>query len=178
MRRKSITSEMMQSYITDSLLILMEQKDFQSITVGEIAKKAGVNRSTYYRHFNKKEDVIVYFFDHISRSFLDWEKTHEFDFKEYLTEMYTHYYQHKRQLLTIYKNGLSFLLLNVLQEHLGNNRLSDSPLSVQYDTTFYIGGTFNHFMLWFARDMEDSPETMANYTLAVLPEDYAHHILG
>lgn len=33
MRRKSTTTEMMKSYIVDSLLLLMEQKDFQDITI-------------------------------------------------------------------------------------------------------------------------------------------------
>ena len=55
MRRKSTTSAMMKSFITESLLLLMNKKPFEEITVGEIVQKAGVNRSTYYRHFNRKE---------------------------------------------------------------------------------------------------------------------------
>lgn len=178
MRRKSTTSEMMESYIVDSLLLLMKKKDFQHISIGEITEKAGVNRSTYYRHFNNKEDIILYFFDYISRTFLEQERTQELDFKEYLTRMYAHYFQHKEQLLTIYRNGLSYLFLKVLQEHLGKDLPKDCPASLQYDGSFYIGGMFSYFQLWFSRDMVDSPETMAQYTLEVLPEDYAHHIWG
>lgn len=74
MRRKSITTEMMKSYIADALLILMTKKDYTDITVGEIVEKAGVNRSTYYRHFEKKEDVITYFLDQISKDILEWDK--------------------------------------------------------------------------------------------------------
>lgn len=62
---------MMKSYMVDALLILMSEKDFQSITVEEIAVKAGVNRSTYYRHFNGKEDIIFYFLDSVMREYLE-----------------------------------------------------------------------------------------------------------
>lgn len=169
MRRKSITSEMMKSYIAQSLLILMEKKDFQNITIGEIVKKAGVNRSTYYRHFNKKEDIIIYFLDNLSKTFLEWRKKQNLELEEYLTKMYEHYLKHKKQMLTIYKNGLSILLLDVLKKYLGGNDNKSKQISEQYNIAFHIGGTFNHFMLWFSRDMIDSPETMAKYTLEVLP---------
>lgn len=171
MRRKSITSEMMKSYITDALLILMEKKAYIDITVGEIVEKAGVNRSTYYRHFEKKEDVIKYFLDKISKDILEWDKAKESSFEEHLTTVYKHYYQHKKQMLSIYKNGLSVLFLDTLKKYLGAETHTNEQTSVQYDIAFHIGGTFNHFMLWFSRNMEDTPEKMVSYTLAVLPKN-------
>ena len=46
MRRKNITSEMMMGYIQQALLLLMKDKAYPDITIGEITAKAGVNRST------------------------------------------------------------------------------------------------------------------------------------
>lgn len=169
MRRKSVTSEMMKSYIAESLLILMEKKNFQDITIGEIVKKAGVNRSTYYRHFKKKEDIIYYFLDNLSKTFVEQERAKNLDIEKYLTKMYQHYYKHKKQMLTIYKNGLSILLLDVLKKYLGGDECKNEQILEQYNSAFHIGGTFNHFMLWFSRNMIDSPEVMAKYTLEVLP---------
>lgn len=170
MRRKYITSEMMKLYIAEALLILMEKKDYNAVTVGEIVEKAGVNRSTYYRHFEKKEDVIGYFLDRISKDILEWDKSKESSFKEHLTTVYKHYYKHKRQMMAIYKNGLSVLFFDILKKYLGAEEHKNKQISVQYDIAFHIGGTFNHFMLWFSRDMADSPEKMVEYTLAVLPD--------
>lgn len=169
MRRKSTTSKMMKSYIAESLLLLMEKKDFQNITIGEITKKAGVNRSTYYRHFNRKEEIILYFLDDLSKNILEDGKRQNLELEEFLIKMYEHYFKHKKQMLTIYKNGLSILLLDVLKKYLGGNDYRNGNISEQYDIAFHIGGTFNHFMLWFSRDMIDLPITMAKYTLAVLP---------
>lgn len=176
MRKKSITTEMMKSYISDALLILMEQKKYTDITVGEIVEKAGVNRSTYYRHFEKKDDVIRYFLDHISKDILEWDKAVESTFEEHLVNVYTYYYKHRKQMLTIYKNGLSILFLDILKKYLGAEAHKHERTQVQYDIAFHIGGTFNHFMLWFSRDMTDSPKEMAAYTLAVLPQKLIRHI--
>lgn len=166
----------MKSFIAESLLLLLEQQSFEEITVGEIVKKAGVNRSTYYRHFEKKEDVILYFLDCLSEDILEWDKEQKPDFHEHLINVYEHYYHHKRQMLTIYKNGLSHLFLDVLKKSLGPSEHSDISLDIQYNIAFHIGGTFNHFLLWLSRNMADSPEEMAKHTLAVLPEDLIDHL--
>lgn len=166
---------MMKSFIADALL-LMQKKNFAEITIGEIVEKAGINRSTYYRHFNKKEDVIVYFLDNISKKILEWNNTQKPDFKAHIINVYNHYYKHKTQMLTIYKNGLSILFLDILKKYLRIETEQIKKTSEQYDIAFHIGGTFNHFMLWFSREMADSPETMAQYTLAVLPYNYIYNI--
>ena len=176
MRRKSTTSAMMKSFITESLLLLMNQKPFEEITVGEIVRKAGVNRSTYYRHFERKEDIIFYFLDGLSEDILKWDKEQKPEFKEHLVNVYKHYYSCKEQMLVIYKNGLSFLFLDVLKKYLGSDKSEYKNSDIQYNIAFHIGGTFNHFLLWFSRDMVDSPEKMAEHTLAVLPKELIEYL--
>lgn len=173
-----MTSQMMKSYIADALLILMEKKEYADITIGEIVAKAGVNRSTYYRHFEKKDDVILFFLDRISKTILEWDKEKKSDFEEHLINVYKHYHKHKKQMMLIYRSGLSVLFLDVLKNYLGKEAHKEKSVQKQYDIAFHIGGTFNQFMMWFSRDMKDSPEAMAKYTLAILPENYRHHVWG
>lgn len=42
----------------EALLELLEKKDFDYITVKEICKKAGVNRSTFYLHYETVDDLL------------------------------------------------------------------------------------------------------------------------
>ena len=42
----------------EALLLLLEEKDYEYITVKEICKKAGVNRSTYYLHYETIDDLL------------------------------------------------------------------------------------------------------------------------
>lgn len=42
----------------EALLMLLEKKDFEYITVKEICEKAGVNRSTFYLHYETVGDLL------------------------------------------------------------------------------------------------------------------------
>lgn len=44
--------------MNDALLLLLEKKDFEYITVKEICEKAGVNRSTFYLHYETMNDLL------------------------------------------------------------------------------------------------------------------------
>lgn len=42
----------------DALIDLLKKKDLEYITVKEICKKAGVNRSTFYLHYETVADLL------------------------------------------------------------------------------------------------------------------------
>lgn len=43
----------------EALLALLEKKDFEYITIKEICAKAGVNRSTFYLHYETTRDLLT-----------------------------------------------------------------------------------------------------------------------
>ena len=42
----------------EALLLLLEQKSYETITVKEICQRAGVNRSTFYLHYESMNDLL------------------------------------------------------------------------------------------------------------------------
>ena len=44
--------------VKDALLALIEERDYEAITVGDITRRADVGRSTFYVHFTSKEDLL------------------------------------------------------------------------------------------------------------------------
>ena len=42
----------------EALLLLLEKKDFDFISVKEVCDKAGVNRSTFYLHYENMDDLL------------------------------------------------------------------------------------------------------------------------
>ena len=44
--------------MNQALISLLEKKDIEFITVSEITKKAGVNRSTFYLHYENTVDLL------------------------------------------------------------------------------------------------------------------------
>lgn len=49
------------NYIKEALINLLAEKDFEAITVSDLTKKAGINRGTFYLHFQDKYDMIESF---------------------------------------------------------------------------------------------------------------------
>ena len=57
-------------YIVQALFKLMSGFSYDKISVTDIAEKAGVGRATFYRYFKRKEDVILYYFEHNTKVFI------------------------------------------------------------------------------------------------------------
>lgn len=56
----------------DALLSLLEQKPFEYISVSEICARAGVNRSTFYLHYDNTADLLSEATERILNGFLDY----------------------------------------------------------------------------------------------------------
>ena len=173
MRRKDTTHEMMMGYMTGALLELMLEKDYTKISIGEIAKKAGVDRSSYYRHFKSKEDIISFFFDMVLKESLDgYTNLSSIDFTLYIHSIYTAFFNYRKEILIIHYANLSFLLLDVLSKRFQFSELAkDFPLSKQYELSYIIGGIYNNLIFWMGRDMKETPDELTEISLQFRNEE-------
>jgi AcrR family transcriptional regulator len=49
------------SWVFEALMLLLDKKAYGKITMGDIAKKAGIARQTLYLMFKDKNDIVSYF---------------------------------------------------------------------------------------------------------------------
>lgn len=61
------TAELM----NQALLVLLEKKDLDFITVTEITKKAGVNRSTFYLHYDNIYELLEETIENLNKQFVN-----------------------------------------------------------------------------------------------------------
>ena len=66
----------------EALIYLLEKKDIEYITVKEICNKAGVNRSTFYLHYESISDLIEETMNYINKKFVDYFNENSKDFIE------------------------------------------------------------------------------------------------
>jgi AcrR family transcriptional regulator len=160
---------MMKEYIMGAFFLMMEKKEYGGISIGEITAKAGVNRSTYYRNFDSKEDIVKFFVIKIWREYmLVFDKT--VPFKEHLKKLLTNYIEYKREFLLIYKHGLTYLILDVLNDLF-------KPVSEDKSLTFeerhriywYAGAIYNVFLLWLSTGMRESPAKLGALSADLIP---------
>ena len=53
----------------EALLLLLEKKEYEFITVKEICEKAGVNRSTFYLHYQSIDELLFETIEMINKRF-------------------------------------------------------------------------------------------------------------
>ena len=162
--------------IVQSLLLLLQDQSIDEISVKEIVEKAGVNRSTYYRHFSSKQDVVRRFYQLRLDEYLSRVSPNT-SAQDYFTGMFESFLRYKKELILLDRRGLSVFLLaelntRIAQVH-GNNKAAAHSLACNY----HIGGVFNSFRYWLFEEMETPPDQLARQCLLFLPRDFCPYLL-
>ena len=147
--------------IVKSLIELMETHEFEEITVKDISELAEVNRSTYYRNFKSKEDIIKYKLESIMDEYLkEFEKKTDKTKETYIRTILETFLKHEEFLKIIHKQNQSYILQKVLVNYFGDV-LKDTYKKERYQVYYHIGGIYNFTICWIENDMKDRPEYLA-----------------
>lgn len=164
----------------EAFLKLLEEKDFAYITVKEICEKAGVNRSTFYLHYETVSDLLAEsaryiigklianmpqdtaeFFEKIQTRPL--EELHLIT-PEYLTPYLNSVKEHSRIFRTAVEHssvlGMDDVYL-ALNHHVFTpilDRFHIPPSEQKYMMPFYIHGLMGIINEWLKEDCKDSVE--------------------
>ena len=161
----------------EALLSLLEKKEFEYITVKEICEAAGVNRSTFYLHYENTADLLTettrYILDkHFAYynvqpkdiiSSLDYSEPKELIFitREYLMPYLTfikenrHVFKltlkhfHVMNMDKVYDQMFKYIFEPILA------RFHVSPNKRPYVIKFYLTGVFAVVMEWLNNDCLD-----------------------
>lgn len=174
MRRKNTTNQLMKEYIAESFIRLLEQRNLNNITINEITKLAGVNRSTYYRNFSSTYEIIKFYIGNIMTEYLNEfsEKT-DLSLVSYYTTLFQCFYKHRKALLCIHRNSLSYLALEVFNQSFTKKAInSDTSNKQLFELYYHTGGIYNFLLLWLEHNMKEEPEEMMKITLSILPSDF------
>ena len=166
----------------EALITLLEKKDFAYITVKEICDAAGVNRSTFYVHYENTSDLLKettrYMIDkHLAyydidrkRMSLQFEtcKREELLFitDEYLVPYLTFIKDNQRLFRVSIKQFNSLNMAEVYSkmfEHIFSPILERFHVPEKervYVTKFYLTGVFAIVMEWLDKNCSDDMETV------------------
>lgn len=62
-RKKDLRVIRTKKMILEAFFSLVEEKGYEAVRIQEIAKRAMINRATFYAHFKDKDDLYEYIFD-------------------------------------------------------------------------------------------------------------------
>ena len=161
-----------------AFLTLLEKKDFAYITVKEICEAAGVNRSTFYLHYETMADLLSESVSHMNEQFLTYMKKDSQTFvtklrdcpldelylitPEYLTPYLGYIEQHKRLFRTATENAAVLGMdksYDRMFRHVFTPILDRYGIPQQdrgYIMAFYIQGLMAIISEWLRNDCADS----------------------
>ena len=168
----------------EAFLKLLGKKDFAYITVKEICEAAGVNRSTFYLHYETMADLLSESVSHMNEQFLAYMKKDSEAFvaklrdcpldelylitPEYLTPYLSYVKENQRLYRTVLENAAT---LRLEDSYAGLFRHVITPILDRYGVpeqdrpylmAFYLHGLMAIISEWLSNNCAASIEHIAN----------------
>ena len=166
-----------------SLLEWMEEKDFTSITVTNIVQRANVNRGTFYKHYDYKEQILEEITDEVTtelkEAFQEPYKSKALLELPKLTvssvKIFEHVLKHKRfytlviasNVLTGFQYKLASLLRDLMVEDLFQ-AAEDDGIDRRLQAGYHSHPIFGMIVEWVRGGFEYQPGYMAEQLLLIL----------
>lgn len=168
MERRNITNEFLKECIADALIKLLHEKTIESITISEITDLAGVGRSTYYRNFTSKEDILNFKLTLITKRWVDESDFLDSRVSGEKMKKFLHFLYVNQDLLMLYhKANLIHMLFLIIYEAIGPSEF-DSQTS-RFGKSIFSFSVFAIVYEWLNDGMKESPEELAEILFTFAP---------
>ncbi|WP_434309468.1 TetR/AcrR family transcriptional regulator [Hominifimenecus sp. rT4P-3] len=159
------TTEFLKECLSDALIKLLKTKPIEKITIPEIAEMANVGRTTYFRNFTAKNEVLTFKITQLWDRWADehglaeprgYSPNNALDFFNFNSSI--------RELLNlIYTRGLQSALYDAFY-HIIMPPYGATSIE-RYKNSFYCYGLFGLLDQWIKCKYKESPEEMAKIFL-------------
>lgn len=161
---------------------LLEKKKYNNITVQDIIDEANVGRSTFYAHFETKDELLksmcTDIFSHVLSDVLLSERTHDFSkrnngLEAKITHILYHIKDSKNDIIGIlscesselFMNYFKLYLSEMFKKHLDEIKV---PAPADFVLNLLVGSFAESIKWWIASEMKYEPEDIARYFLSVI----------
>ena len=154
---------------------LIEEKGYAGITIQDIIERADIGRSTFYSHFDTKEDLLRVLceeiFDHVFSKGLGKEKDHDFsgvhDLKDELTHILYHLDDNRRTIRSVISAECGNVFMEYFKRYLEKmfaDQITEYPEGVPkgYVIDHYVSG-YAETVRWWMDNGDYSPEEVMDF---------------
>ena len=169
-----------QRELEQSLLMAMQRKRFEEITVSDLCDEIGIPRKSFYRYFSGKEGALYALIDHALMDY-DMYSTYPFPGPQespmsYMERVFEYWIQQKALLDVLEKSGLSGVLIQRAMEF--TNDLDTLPRFMQisdrrlreYGTMFMVCGLMTMIVQWHHDRFYKSTGEMAQLAMQLFTQ--------
>ena len=156
--------------LAQALFDLLSKKSFQKISINDLCEVCGIHRSTFYRHFEDKYQLLRFCFDEISKEMET--RMESKPSKDFFVVMLDNCQKHEKLFFHLFETGMdeelseifyqfsSRHMLECLKEKESQGVLLPGPIDAM--TAFYVGGFTNMVKRWIKSGYKMPKETLAS----------------
>lgn len=164
--------------LKESMLKILKEKELDTINVTELCREAGVNRATFYRHYEIPRDVLMEIQQDLFR-----ELRQKISLPgtlgdiRYAVEQLCSYMNDHQELLRIlvqnnsdtdFANFISDAYLELAKDYSHMAALKKlSQEDIQFMTLYSAGGSYFVLRSWIMGSFKKSPQEMADYVYSL-----------
>ncbi len=155
MDKKNEANALVIECITTALLEMMRKQSFDSITITDLTKRAGVGRVSFYRNFTSKKEILARYLDKLLQEWgSEFESKHDPSF--FSESFIRHFYKYKDFYLLLYRCNLSEMIYESLRQ---GTKLDDSQNNMErYLKSMTAGMLFGWVDEWMRQGMPENPD--------------------
>lgn len=169
--------------LKDALITLMAEKEFEKITVTDLVQKADLNRGTFYKHFQTKEELLEELtndiFDDLIRSYrepyIGIGKLHIEDLTTSSVKIFEHVYQYgsfysvmiHSHALSGFQDKIISVLTQLSYDEIGFDHI---PNAINHEllTNYHVYGLYGLIISWVKGGFKYSPTHMTEQLIEML----------
>lgn len=168
MARGNKTTEFLKECLSDALIQLMREKDFEKISIKEIADTAGVGRTTWFRNYTSKNEALTFKFVQVWKR---WADEHAIAVRDRFDlanakNFFQFNYEIKHILEIVYTSNMQSAIYDafyqVMMPQYGANAKEC------YQARFYSYGLFGLLDEWIKRGFKESVEEMVIFFYQII----------
>ncbi|MBD7938215.1 TetR/AcrR family transcriptional regulator [Cytobacillus sp. Sa5YUA1] len=169
--------------LKDALITLMAEKEFKKITVTDLVQKADLNRGTFYKHFQTKEELLEELtndiLDDLIRSYrepyIGIGELHIKDLTTSSVKIFEHVYQYESfysvmihsHALSGFQDKIISVLTQLSQEEIGFDHIPNA-INHKLITNYHVYGLYGLIISWVKGGFKYSPTHMAEQLIEML----------
>ncbi len=147
-------------HLTGSMLELLKEKPISEISVSELCNMAGVGRTSFYRNYEGKEDIVKAYMKALSHDWADQCKgTPDLPVSETVRIMFSHFEANRDFYSLLNRRGLVYLLKDIILELCGFN--PEQEMAAAYSSAYVAFFLYGWIEVWFRRGMKETSEELA-----------------
>ncbi|WP_339321076.1 TetR/AcrR family transcriptional regulator [Paenibacillus sp. FSL W8-0194] len=178
-----------QRLLKNALFDLLEEQNYEQVTVQDIADRATVKRATFYLHYNDKQDLVNQCIDELLAELSESIRNSnddpiQFDFSSgqvhpIFIRMFKHVSERFRQYqallvknrIAAFTAGLLDVLHNFISEGINMTEPDDSNLSARREVVIkYVESAFLELIIWWVENQmpykeEEMAEMLMNLSI-------------